>query len=131
MDVNETLQRLEDNLQKQAELKREEKQLKAALTDEYAESIKEKGFGSFSVDAGEYKLTFNTPKKVEWDQEKLAEIYEKIRAGNDNPADYIEISYSVPESRFKAWPTVISEEFMPARTVKEGAVSIKFERKEA
>lgn len=131
MDMKTVLAELEDNLQRQAELKREEKQLKAALTDAYADTIKEKGFGSVSVDAGEYKLTFNTPKKVEWDQEKLAEIYEKIRAGNDNPEDYIEISYNVPESRFKAWPAVIVEEFLPARTVKEGATSIKIERKDA
>lgn len=131
MDTKTVLEKLEQNLQMQEGLKKEEKQLKAALADAYADTIKEKGFGSVSVDVGAYKVTFTTPKKVEWSQEKLAEIYEKIRAGNDNPEDYIEVSYNVQEARFKAWPTVISEEFMPARTVKEGAVSVKFERKDA
>ena len=60
------------------------------------------------------------PKKAEWDQARLATLIERIRAGGDDPADYVEISYRVPERKFAAWPARIREAFAPARTVRTG-----------
>ena len=70
-------------------------------------------------------------KKVEWSQEDLKTIRERIAAANDNPDDYIEVSLNVPERKFTAWPESIQSTFAPARTVKPGSVSVKVTRKEA
>ena len=60
------------------------------------------------------------PKKIEWDQALIAEVIERIRAGGDDPAEYVEISFKVPERKYTAWPESIRATFAPARTVKTG-----------
>lgn len=60
------------------------------------------------------------PKKAEWDQAQLATLIERIRAAGDDPADYVEISYRVPERKYAAWPARIREAFASARTVRAG-----------
>ena len=60
------------------------------------------------------------PKKIDWDQALIAEIIERIRAGGDDPAEYVEISFKVPERKYTAWPESIRATFAPARTVKTG-----------
>ena len=55
------------------------------------------------------------PKKVSWDQERLAAMASRMRAAGDNPEDYLEIAYRVPERRFSAWPEVLREGFADAR----------------
>ena len=60
------------------------------------------------------------PKKADWDQAQLATLIERIRAGGDDPADYVEISYRVPERKYVAWPARIREAFASARTVRTG-----------
>lgn len=67
-------------------------------------------------------------KKVEWDQSTLATLAEQIKTANDNPADYIETSLTVPERKFTAWPEAIQSKFAGARTVKPGSVSIKISK---
>ena len=39
-------------------------------------------------------------------------------AAGDDPAEYVEISYRVPERKFAAWPARIRDAFAPARTVR-------------
>ncbi len=70
-------------------------------------------------------LTVNTPKKVTWDQVKLADMYDKIKLGNENPEDYIKVSYDVSETKYNAWPEAIRAAFDEARTVQPGKVTIK------
>ena len=60
------------------------------------------------------------PKRVEWDQAQLAALVERIRAEGDNPDDYVDIAFKVPERKFAAWPVYFRERFEPARTVKTG-----------
>ena len=60
------------------------------------------------------------PKKIDWDQALIAEVIERIRAGGDDPAEYVEISFKVPERKYTAWPESIRATFAPARTVKTG-----------
>ena len=59
-------------------------------------------------------------KKVEWDQAQLVALVERIRAGGDDPAEYVEVAYKVPERKYAAWPARIREAFAPARTVRTG-----------
>ena len=60
------------------------------------------------------------PKKIDWDQALISEVIERIRAGGDDPAEYVEISFKVPERKYTAWPESIRATFAPARTVKTG-----------
>jgi hypothetical protein len=60
------------------------------------------------------------PKKVEWDQAQLARLAEEIHAGGDNPRDYLEITFKVPESAYTAWPERTRKAFEPARIVHAG-----------
>ena len=47
-----------------------------------------------------------------------AALVERIRAGGENPADYVDIGFKVPERKYTAWPTAIREAFAAARTVR-------------
>ena len=49
---------------------------------------------------------------------------ERIRAAGDDPSEYVEISFKVPERAYAAWPEAIRQGFEPARTVKTGALKI-------
>jgi hypothetical protein len=60
------------------------------------------------------------PKKVEWDQARLGAMVARIRAAGDDPTEYVETSYRVPERKYGAWPAAIRDGFEAARTVKPG-----------
>jgi hypothetical protein len=60
------------------------------------------------------------PKRVDWDQAMLAELIERIRAGGADPTEYVDVTFSVAERKFSAWPADIREEFTPARIVRTG-----------
>ena len=65
-------------------------------------------------------IAADLPKKPIWDQQRLAEIAERIRASGDNPADFLDISYKVAERQYTAWPEHLRSVFAPARTVQTG-----------
>ena len=60
------------------------------------------------------------PKRVEWDQAKLAAVVECIRAEGDDPAEYVDVAFKVPERKYAAWPRAIRAAFEDARTVRTG-----------
>ena len=64
------------------------------------------------------------PKRVDWDQTQLAALVERIRADGDDPSQYVDIAFKVPERKYSAWPHHIRTKFEPARTVKTGKPSI-------
>jgi hypothetical protein len=74
---------------------------------------------------GRVEITADLPKKVEWDQAKLAEISQRIAASGEKPTQYIEVSYRVSESKFNAWPDTIKNSFLPARTLKTGKAGFR------
>lgn len=67
------------------------------------------------------------PKKVDWDQSLIAAVVERIRAGGDDPGQYVEIAIKVPERKYTAWPEHIRRQFEPARTVRTGKPSISLQ----
>ena len=81
-------------------------------------SGKDTGVVHFDDDA--VRITADLPRKVEWDQPKLAEIARRIATSGDNPSEFLEISYRVSEAKFNAWPESLKSAFAPARTVKTG-----------
>ena len=49
-----------------------------------------------------------------------ASLAEEIRTAGENPLDYLEIAFKVPERAYTAWPERIRKAFEPARTVQTG-----------
>ena len=60
------------------------------------------------------------PKRVEWDQAKLAGVVERIRAEGDDPAEYVDTAFKVSERKYAAWPSGTRAAFEGARTVRTG-----------
>ncbi len=103
----------------------------AALDQRYAEQAASerqangRDFGVCHLNDGTLRITVDVPKRVSWDQAQLAEIAHRIAASGDKVSDYIDVEYSVSESRFNAWPATLKEQFTKARTVKPGKASYR------
>jgi len=83
-----------------------------------------KDTGTVRLVDGDFTVVADLPKRVEWDQAKLAAMVERIRAAGEDPAEYVEISFKVPERAYSAWPEAIRQGFEPARTVKTGTLKV-------
>ena len=94
---------------------------------EAAEARREAGkdTGAVRFIDGDITVVADLPKRVDWDQARLATMVERIRAAGDDPAEYVEISFKVAERNYAAWPSAIREGFEPARTVRPGQLSIQ------
>ncbi len=79
-----------------------------------------KDTGVVHFEDGRVRITADLPKKVEWDQPQLADRVKRIAASGDDPAEYVEISYRVSETKFSAWPESLKRAFASARTLKTG-----------
>jgi hypothetical protein len=79
-----------------------------------------KDTGIVHFNDGAVRITADLPKKIEWDQIKLAAVVARIAAAGDNPTQYVDISYRVSETKYGAWPEVLREQFVAARTLKTG-----------
>ena len=84
-----------------------------------------KDTGVVHFDDGNVRVTADLPKKVEWDQKQLAELIARIASAGDNPAEFIETSYRVSETKYQAWQESLRSKFTPARTVKDGKASYR------
>ena len=105
--------------------------LDGALTVRYAARAAEerrtagKDTGTIRFDDGEFTVVADLPKRVDWDQDRLAAVVERIRASGDDPAQYVDITFKVPERKYTAWPDAIRASFEPARTVRPGTLKIE------
>jgi len=52
-------------------------------------------------------------------------LSKRVAAAGDRVQDYIDVDYSVSESRFNNWPPALKEQFAAARTVKPGKPSYR------
>jgi len=128
----------------QAELAHAAKQLKSAsakfsavMEVRYATRAAEarracgKDTGTVRLADGDYTVVADLPKRVDWDQNCLAAMVERIRAAEDDPAQYVDIAFKVPERKYSAWPDAIRAGFESARTVRPGTLKITIEPNEA
>lgn len=67
-----------------------------------------------------FVVVADVPKRIDWDQDKLAAIVGRIRQAGDDPADYVRTTFEVSERAYSAWPLAIRRLFEPARTVRLG-----------
>jgi hypothetical protein len=79
-----------------------------------------KDTGTVRLQDGPVTVVAELAKRVDWDQAMLAGLVERIRADGADPAEYVDIAFSVPERKYTAWPKDIRQEFEPARTVRTG-----------
>lgn len=49
---------------------------------------------------------------------------ERIRAGGDDTAQYVDVSFKVPERKYSAWPDGIRASFEPERTIRAGTLKV-------
>lgn len=124
----------------QAELAHAAKQLKSAtarfsnaLEVRYATRASEarracgKDTGTVRLVDGDYTVVVDLPKRVDWDQEKLAQMARNIAESGDDPAEFIDTKLTVSERKFGALPEAWRKGFEPARTVGFGKASFKLE----
>ena len=88
-----------------------------------AEQRKDTGTVRFAD--GDVAIVSELPKRVEWDQTRLAAVVDRIRAAGNDPAEYVEVTYKVAERAYTAWPEHIRQAFTAARTVRTGKPTFK------
>lgn len=84
-----------------------------------------KDFGTVHFSEGPLRVTVDVPKRVSWDQAQLAAIAGRIAAAGEKVEDYLDVEFSVSESRFNNWPAALRSQFEAARTVKPGKPSFR------
>ena len=84
-----------------------------------------KDTGTVRFQDGNVEVTADLPKKVEWDQARLAALSEQIRTGGKDPGQYVEVTLKVSERAYTAWPERIRAAFEPARTVRMGRATYR------
>ena len=83
--------------------------------------------GTVRVEDNGIVVIADLPKKVTWDQDHLADMVARIRDAGDDPTEYLELSYRVPERRYGAWPEALREGFAAARSETTGKPVFRLE----
>lgn len=103
----------------------------AALAIRYAtraaeeRQVQAKDTGTVRFDDGDFTVIADLPKRVEWDQDRLAAMVARISDAGDDPAEYVDLTFKVPERKYAAWPEAIRQGFEPARTVRPGTLKVE------
>ncbi|MGO1073396.1 hypothetical protein [Lysobacter sp. CA199] len=79
-----------------------------------------KDAGTVHLTDGAIRISVEMPKKIEWDQARLARIVERIRAAGEDPAEFVEVTYRISETKYTAWPATMRSTFDLARTLSTG-----------
>ncbi|MEN8742832.1 MAG: hypothetical protein ABF308_24065 [Phaeobacter gallaeciensis] len=86
-----------------------------------------KDTGTVRLADGDYTVVADLPKRVDWDQETLAQMATNIAAGGQDPAEFIDTKLTVSERKYSALPEAWRKGFEPARTVKVGGLKVSLE----
>jgi hypothetical protein len=89
--------------------------------------LQAKEFGAVNLVTEGFKVTETVPKKVEWDQQKMNDLFDRIAAGGDDPRAYMKMKLEVGEKEYSAFVPAVQVMFADCRTVKPGKASLKFE----
>ena len=116
-----------------ARVKRLRDRLEAGIAQRYGAATEAeraaqgKTSGTVRIEDGDIVVIAELPKKVSWDQDSLAAMATRIREAGDDPTEYLEITYRVPERRFGAWPEAMREGFAAARRETTGKPVFRLE----
>ncbi|MCL7405929.1 hypothetical protein MWN63_08040 [Paradonghicola geojensis] len=89
-----------------------------------------KDTGTTRFDDNGVTVIAELPKRIDWDQGKLAQIAENIASAGEDPAEFIDTKLSVSERKFGALPESWRKGFEPARTVRSGKPKFRLMLKE-
>ena len=106
-------------------------EIRYATRADEARRLQAKDSGTVRLVDGAFTVIADLPKRVDWNQEKLAQIAADIAASGGDPAEFIETSLKVSERRYAALPEAWRKGFEPARTVRAGALKVVLEPNEA
>jgi len=130
LPVEQLAMLLEDLAEERNRLKKLDDWLNGALTLRYGDRAQAlriaRGQSTGRVNVEEengFTVSCDLPKKVEWNQGKLADAIATIRSWDENPDEYVQIEIKVAETKYAAWPSAIKKLFEPARTLKAGRPS--------
>jgi hypothetical protein len=134
LPVEEIALLLEELEEQMDRLKRQKHRLDGALDLKYgarasmARAKADKATGTVRFDDGDFVIIADLPKRVRWDQTRLAEAVETIRRDwNDDPGQYVRTEVKVAETAYGAWPSAIRRLFELARTVETGKPTYRIE----
>ncbi len=119
-----------------ARVKRLRDRLEAGIAQRYEaaaaaeRAAQGKTSGTVRVEDEGVVVIADLPKKVTWDQDRLATMATRIREAGDDPTQYLEIAYRVPERRFGAWPDAMREGFAAARSETTGKPVFRLETRD-
>lgn len=119
-----------------ARVKRLRERLEAGIAQRYGaaadaeRAAQAKTSGTVRIEDEGIIVVAELPKKVTWDQGQLAAMAARIREAGDDPGQYLEIVYRVPERRFGAWPEALRESFAAARTETTGKPAFRLEARD-
>ena len=85
----------------------------------------QQNFGEVEFDGDDVRMVADLPREVIWDQKKLSAIAECIKNQGEDPAEFLDIQYHVPEERFDYWPETIQRAFEAAFTIKAGRLTYR------
>lgn len=89
--------------------------------------LQAKEFGAVNLTVEGFKITETVPKKVEWDQAKMNELFDAIATSGDDPRAYMKLKLEVSEKAYSEFVPAVQAMFAECRTVKPGRASLKFE----
>ena len=89
-----------------------------------------KDTGTVRLADGDFTVVADLPKRIVWDQERLARIAASIEASGDDPAEFIESTLKVSECKYTALPESWRKGFEPARKVGSGKPTFRLEAAE-
>lgn len=119
-----------------ARVKRMKDRFEAALAQRYGAATEAertaqgKTSGTVRIEDAGVVVIADLPKKVTWDQDRLAAMATRIREAGDDPTQYLEIAYRVPERRFGAWPDAMRDGFAAARSETTGKPVFRLETRD-
>lgn len=101
--------------------------LDAALVRRFAERARAEldavgqTFGTVCLREDALLVTVTTAPVVRWDAAELAHIAARIQASGEAVEHYLDVTLSVPESRYASWAPPLQAQFAAARTVEAGS----------
>lgn len=112
-----------------ATVKRQDETFQALMLRRFGETAKaayvaaKKETGTVHAPASNtLNITIDTPKKVEWDQDKLPAIFNSMKG--EDAKHFAKVVYAVPEDKYKAATPAIQKMLQAARTVRPGKIKI-------
>lgn len=101
-----------------------------AITSEIESRLKPlaNDYGTKERDIDGVNIKVVVSKNIEWDTQKLIDLWYQIEADGADPSAYIKkkIDYTVSETAYKEWSQELKDVFDEARTEKEAKLKFEF-----